>query len=333
MLTEYSLHGWRHNSSVKSLNQPAPRVLSPWLIVSTYSAQVVFVTDRSYRQGQELCTSYGDMDNAKRLFSFGFVTLTQPARSPHSSPVDTLPLPTEAFCDVSLALASSDALRFFKEGVLHEHARAGDGASSLMTAVFPMTPDRPFVWQLVEGPAQSFVEAVMPVLRLLTLTVEDFAGLEAFRGSCEPHRGDLAPGGLDGGCEPGVGDHQADSFPVLAAGKGSRVLERLGDRLSLENEREALRLLREHCSSRFRAIHLTSRDVEALREAAKKSNEAETFVASAPRSLLCSTVRVGEAMAWYALLEVCISRAEGVACRQSGQTWSSWVFDSCTSRE
>ena len=291
---------------------------------------MVFVADRSYHPGQEICTSYGDMDNAKRLFSFGFVTLHQPAQRSQPSPVDQLPLPTEAFCDISFGLASSDVLRSFKEGVLREHWRTGDGASSL-SAVFPLTPDRPFVWQLVEGPALSFVEDVMPVLRLVALTFEEFAREEAFGGFCQPRQGDLATSDLDGDFESAVVDHRVDTFPVLAAGKGARVLERLGGRLSPENEREALHLLRERCSGRLREIRPTSRDVATLREAVKESNGDETFAASAPRSLLCATVRVGEAIAWHALLEVCRSRTGDGARRRSGHTWASWVSESCES--
>lgn len=293
--------------------------------------QMVFVADRSYRPGQEICTSYGDMDNAKRLFSFGFVTLSQPAQRPPSSAADTLPLPTEAFCDVSFDLASSDPLRSFKEGVLREHGeRTGDGASpSSLSAMFPLTPRRPFVWQLVEGPARSFVEAAMPVLRLAALTPEEFAGDEAFRDSCQPRRGDLATTGVGSGLESGGVGLRVDAFPALAPGDGSRVMERLAGRFSLENEREALRLLKELCLSRLRAVRPTLRDVEALRETVRESSEGETFAASAPRSLLCATVRVGEAIAWHALLEVSISGTEGCACQHSGQTWASWVSESC----
>lgn len=39
--------------------------------------QVVLSVDRAYQIGEQVCTTYGDMDNAKRLFSFGFVTLTR----------------------------------------------------------------------------------------------------------------------------------------------------------------------------------------------------------------------------------------------------------------
>lgn len=303
----------------------APVTSSPLLVCVTNSTQVVFVADRNYRPGQEICTSYGDMDNAKRLFSFGFVTLNKPVPS-----VDPLPLPTEAFCDVSFDLASSGALRSFKEGVLREHGRTGDGPSSL-SAVFPLTPSRPFVWQLVEGPARSFVEAMLPILRLIALTFEEFSGEETFGDLCQPRRGDLTTTDLGGSFESGVVGHRIDAFPVLAAGKGGRVLERLVGRFSLENEREALRLLRERCSSRLRAIRPTLRDVEALREGVKEANEAETFAASAPRSLLCATVRVGEAIAWHALLEACNSRAEGCASQHTGQTWDSWVSESCES--
>eukprot|EP00752_Nemacystus_decipiens_P012235 g10844.t1 len=294
--------------------------------------EVVFVADRSYHPGQEICTTYGDMDNAKRLFSFGFVTLHQPAQRSQPSPVDQLALPTEAFCDISFDLASSgDALRSFKEGVLREHGRTGDGASAL-SAVFPLTPDRPLVWQLVEGPAQAFVAAAMPVVRLVALTVEEFAREEAFWDFCQqPRRGDLAAAAFDKSVESGLVDGRVGTFPTLAAGKGSRVLERLGGRLSPENEREAMRLLRERCSSRLRETRPTSRDVAALREAFKESNGAETFAASAPRSLLCATVRVGEAIAWHALLEVCGGGTGAAAPERSELTWASWIAESCES--
>lgn len=276
-------------------------------------AQVVFAADRSYRAGQEICTSYGDMDNAKRLFSFGFVTLRQPARHSQSRLVDTLPLPTEAFCDISFDSAPSDALCCFKKAVLREHGLTRDG-TPLLSAMFPLTPCRPFVRQLVGGPARSFVDDIMPILRLVALTFEEFAGEEDFEDVCKLSRGDLAPADLD-------------ASPILAAGRGIRVLKRLGRRFSDENERVALGLLRERCSDRLQAVHPSLRDVEALREGARESSEAETFSASAPLSLLCATVRVGEAIAWHALLEVCNSRrAEGCASQRTGETWASWVL-------
>lgn len=172
----------------------------------------------------------------------------------------------------------------------------------------------------------------MPILRLVALTVDDFTRDEPFGDLCQPAGGDLATADVLGSSlESGMADQQVDALPALAAGQGIRVLERLGDRFSLENEREALRLLRECCSRRLQAIRPTSRDVEALRDVAKESNGAATFVACVPRPLLCATVRVGEAIAWHALLEVCNSRAEGGACKRSGQTWASWVCESCES--
>ncbi len=298
------------------------------------------MADRRYEPGQEVCTSYGDMDNAKRLFSFGFVTLTltltRPAQRPDSSPADTLALPTEAFCDVSFDLASADALRAFKEGVLR--GRGGEeGVSSSLSAsaLFPLTPACPYVSQLVEGPARSFVESVMPVLRLLALTGEEFSREEAFRDCCQPKlsQESMISPGVENGLEGSAVDHRVDAVPVLAAGKGSRVLARLGSRFSLENEREALRLLEERCSSRLRKIGLAWRDAEALRQAVGESNEAGTFAASAPRALLCAAVRVGEAIAWHSIREACTTRSadwDDYAQQQhEGQTWASWVAESC----
>lgn len=290
--------------------------------------QVVLVADRAYRPGQEISTSYGDMDNAKRLFSFGFVTLNQPAQRTQLCPTDNFPLPTEAFCDLAFDLASTDALRIFKEGVLHELGRqAEDGVSSLLDlgVVFPLTPCRPFVSQLVEGPARLFLESIMPVLRLVALIPQDLASEDLALGDlCQPRQGSPTTAGLDNSFESRVVDDWSDVFPVLTAGKGSQVLARLGSRFSLENEHEALRLLAEQCSEKLKTIDLSLHDVEALREGTSISNESTTFAASAPRSLLCATVRVAEAIAWHALLEVCNNREGGYS---KMQTWRSWVSD------
>lgn len=292
------------------------------------------MADRSYRPGQEVCTSYGDMDNAKRLFSFGFVTLTRPTQRPDSSPADTLALPTEAFCDVTFDLASADSLRAFKESVLRERGGAEEVSSSLSaSALFPLTPACPYVSQLVEGPARSFVESVMPVLRLVALTGEEFSREEAFGDCCQPSQESMITPGFENSLEGSAVNHLVDAAPVLVPGKGSRVLARLGSPFSLENEREALRLLEERCSSGLWKIGLAWRDVEALRQAVGESNEAETFAASAPRALLCAAVRVGEAIAWHAILEACTTRItdlDGCARqRHEGQTWGSWVSESC----
>lgn len=294
----------------------------------------MFAADRAYAPGEEISTSYGDMDNAKRLFSFGFVTLNQPARRSQPSPTDNFPLPTEAFCDVTFGVASTDALRIFKEGVLHElGVEAEDGVSSLLnfSVALPLTTScHPFVSQLVEGPARLFVESIMPVLRLVSLVPQEFSSEELALGDlCQPRRGSPTNSGLDHSFESGVFVDRADAFPVLTAGKGNLVLERLGSRCSLENERKALRLLAELCSKKLQTIDLSLHDVEALREGARESNESTMFAASAPRSLLCATVRVAEAIAWYALLEACNNREEGCVTQHIQQTWASWVSERC----
>lgn len=61
--------------------------------------------DRSYRPGQQVYTTYGDMDNAKRLFSFGFVTLTLPRASDESATTVQSPAFTTRNSDVEVGLA------------------------------------------------------------------------------------------------------------------------------------------------------------------------------------------------------------------------------------
>lgn len=294
-----------------------------------FHPQVVFVADRAYRRGQEISTSYGDMDNAKRLFSFGFVTLNQPAQQTHLSPVNNFPLPTEAFCDIAFDMASTDALRIFKEGVLLELEREQEnGVSSILnlSVVLPLMPWRPFVSQLIEGPARRYVESIMPVLRLVALAPQEFNSEELAMGDlCQQRRGSSTTSALDNSVESGVVDGRLDVVPALTPGKGNQVLARLGSRCSSENERKALRLLTEQCSRKLQEIDLSEHDVEAFREVATESNESTTFAASAPRSLLCATVRVAEAIAWHALLEACNNREEGCGYEHNKQTLTSWV--------
>ncbi|CAM9292438.1 unnamed protein product [Ectocarpus sp. 8 AP-2014] len=290
--------------------------------VFTGSDEVVFLADRTYRPGEEVCTTYGDMDNAKRLFSFGFVTLKQHAAQPSQRhPAgNMIPLPTEAFCDVELTIAATDALRVLKEAVLRD-CRAGDDVSSpSLSAMFPLTP---FVSQLVEGPARLFVESVLPVLRLVALTPEELTGGEAFGDACDTRSvfGTIF--------ESRMTDTSSDKGPVLAAGKGRQVLAHLGSRLSLQNEQQALRLLAEQCRTRLRSFNLTFGDVEALRAVADNSHESKTFAAGGPRSLLCATVRVGEAIAWYSLLKACAEKMEGCTGVREEQTWASWTLEHC----
>lgn len=233
-------------------------------------------------------------------------------------------------------MASTDPLRIFKEGVIHElGVEAEDGVSSLLNfsvALSLTTPCHPVVSQLVEGPARLFVESIMPVVRLVALVPQEFFSQELALGDlCQPRRGSpTAAAGSDHSFESGVVDDRGDAFfPVLKVGKGNQVLERLGSRCSLDNDREALHLLAELCTKKLQTIDLSLHDVEALREVARESNESATFAASAPRSLLCATVRVAEAIAWHALLEACNKRGEGYPCQRIEQTWTSWVSKRC----
>lgn len=292
------------------------------------------MSDRSYSPGQEVCTTYGDMDNAKRLFSFGFVTLAQHGQSSVSLS-DRLSLPTESFCDVAFPVASTDRLLDFKESVIQECGREAD--DGLLGAVFPLTPSRPLVSQLVDGPALSFVESAMPVLRLAALTAEEFRS-EALGDLCVWRKGAVAEEDRGNGAESrpritGIAvqsSGQACTFPaVVVPGRGDEVLARLRARVSFDNDREALRLLSEQCCARLIEIGLTCDDVEALRKVSVgegEGNGSDSFSASKPRRLLCAAVRVGEAIAWHALLEAC-GRVRGVGMYAEEQTWASWVFE------
>lgn len=293
------------------------------------------MSDRRYLPGQEVCTTYGDMDNAKRLFSFGFVTLSQHGQ-PSVSLSDRLSLPTESFCDVTFPVVSTDPLLDFKESVIREcGCEAEDGLSSL-GAVFPLTPSHPLVSQLVDGPAKSFVASAMPVLRLAALTADEFRS-EALGDLCLWRTGAEAAAAeeeedprITGTAAHAQSSGQACTFPAaVLPGRGEEVLARLHARVSLDNDREALRLLSGQCSSRLKGIDLGCNDVEALRKASAgkgEGNGSESFAASEPRRLLCAAVRVGEAVAWHALLEAC-TRVRGVASPAEEQTWASWVCE------
>ncbi|CAM9722641.1 unnamed protein product [Scytosiphon promiscuus] len=294
--------------------------------VFTGADEVVFVADRSYEPGQEVCTSYGaDMDNAKRLFSFGFITLhPPPERLPRSSSKEaSFPLPTEAFCDVFFTVASMDVLRTLKEDVLEEFGRqAGDGGfARKRSAMFPLTPRRQSVSQLLEGPVRSFVESVLPALRLVAMTPDQLNHEVTPSTAASVSGSDRIVRGVLG--------HQVDAFRGPRAVQSGQILERLGRCLSPENERDALRLLEEQCSAHLEAIDLTSSDVDALKEAVSESCEAGAFTASGPRSLLAATVRVGEAIAWGSLREACTGRTYGRDGVREEKTWFAWVLELC----
>lgn len=296
------------------------------------------MSDRSYFPGQEVCTTYGDMDNAKRLFSFGFVTLSQHGQR-SVSPSDRLSLPTESFCDVSFPAVATDHLLDFKQSVIQECGGEAEDGLSLLGAVFPLTPSHPLVSQLVGGPARSFVESAMPVLRLAALTTEEFRS-EALGDLCLWRKGAAAEEDRENGTDslPRIADTaahvqssgQACTFPAaVLPGRGDEVLARLRARVSLGNDREALRLLSEQCCSRLKGIGLSCNDVEALREASAGQgggSGSNSFAASKPRRLLCAAVRVGEAVAWHALREACAC-VRGVAAPAEEQTWASWVCE------
>lgn len=296
------------------------------------------MSDRRYSPGQEVCTTYGDMDNAKRLFSFGFVTLAQHGRWSASSVSDRLALPTESFCDIAFPVLATDPLLDFKESIIRECGREAEDGISSLSAVFLLTPSRPLVSQLVGDQARSFVESAMPVLRLAALTTEEFRS-EALGDLClwrtdtaaEEDRGNGTDNWplINGVAARSSG--QACVFPTaVLPGRGDEVLARFRARVSLSNDREALRLLSEQCCERLKGIDLNSDDVEALRKASARKRDGDgsdnSFTASKPRRLLCAAVRVGEAIAWHALLEAC-TRMTVVCVPAEEQTWASWVWE------
>lgn len=286
------------------------------------------------------------MDNAKRLFSFGFVTLNRPEKR-SSSVHDALSLPTEGFCDIFFPLDDADPLRNFKESVLRQHLGQHEVDAPRLEAVFPLTPRRPLVSQLVDGPARSFVESAMPLLRLIALTPEEFR--------CEVLRDDSqCRQDSQHICTPDVAAYDTDSvqecgwvlaeeaqtcdppglYPVLAAEGGMEVLERLAGSVSQENERKARHCLAGQCSSRLEEIDLNPSDAEALNVAAREGLDTQSpnFTVTRPRRLLCAAVRVGEAIASYALLEAIACNIDSIVdIGSEGKTWVSWVLENCQS--
>lgn len=305
--------------------------------------QVVFSADRGYRPGQEVCTTYGDMDNAKRLFSFGFVTLHRPEKMGSSFVHDALSLPTEAFCDIVFPLDAADPLRNFKESVLRQHLRQNEDDAPRLEAVFPLTPRRPLVSQLVNGPARSFLESSMPLLRLVALTPEEISR-EVLSDACQfrqdspkTYTSDVAAHSINSiqecGCIPTEETQACDppeQHPVLADGEGEKILAWLAKSVSPENEREARRCLARQCSANLQATRLHPSDVESLTEAAREGLDMQSpkFTVTRPRRLLCAAVRVGEAIASYALLEACACTDDSIVDTENeGKTWFSWVLD------
>ncbi|CAM9109403.1 unnamed protein product [Hapterophycus canaliculatus] len=296
--------------------------------VFTGSDEVVFVADRSYRPGQEIFTSYGaDMDNAKRLFSFGFVTLHLPTGRPQSLTDAVFPFPTEAFCDVCLTVSSADVLHTLKLEILQEFERRnGDGGSSRRrSAVFPLAPYCQSFSELVEGPVGSFVESILPALRLGTMTPEQFYRGVAHYSQDVP----AAPNSDSDRNGKRMFDCRGDVISRHLPENISDILKRLEGSVSPGNDRKALRLLQKQCSARLSAINLSLGDLDALKKAVGESSEAGTFAASEPRSLLTATVRVGEAMAWHALLVACTDRMGACVGVREDKALCTWISELC----
>lgn len=300
--------------------------------------QVVLTADRGYRPGQEVCTSYGDaMDNAKRLFSFGFVSLSGPC----SLYGEKIRLPNEAFCDVEFLVDPSDPLRTLKEDALRRFLGTEDGILHV-GAVFRFEPCRQHISQIVDGIANSFVGSILPILRFAALTSHDlmrFDVADLLGGSCECVADDLTVRGavnhghmlLDSsGMDCVSARLPADVVSALVPRDMDKVFLCLKCSVSQENERNAMGLLSEQCLKRLNGIGLHLRDLEALREAADHGHDSEKITVSKPRCLLVAAVRVGEAMAWHALLEAVKKRKRPDATTiEGGETWVSWISEQC----
>lgn len=285
---------------------------------------MVLTADRGYRPGEEVCASYGDaMDNAKRLFSFGFVSLSEPCCSRSGGKIR---LPNEAFCDVEFPIDASDPLRTFKEDVLRRFLGTEDDILHV-GAVFCLEPCRPHISQIVNGLANLFLGSILPLLRLAALTSHDLM------------RPNVAEFSIDDLTVGGVVNHDRMLLDSSGMGTGlaplmlvprymEEVLLCLKCPVSQENERNALRLLSDQCLKRLDAIGLRSEDFEALREAADQGHDSEKITVSKPRCLLVAAVRVGEAMAWHALLEAANKRKRlDATIIEGGETWASWISE------
>lgn len=290
--------------------------------------QVVLTTDRSYKAGQQLCTSYGQMDNAKRLFSFGFVTLTIMSNSPPDQPPAALP--TEAYCDVVLPLQTADHLYPFKAHVLQTKFGKRKGTFQL-SAVFRLSPGPPSVRELVDGQARLFVESSMPLLRLMALSNEDLK-LGDLRGAADGFVCPPRAHAFEIHEEVAESTTREDRSLKLEATveqdhATTELLRRLQRPVSDTNEERALDILTEECESALRKIKLCTQDVALLERVARQSKSRASSAVSGMQSrpVLSATVRVAESIAWLAILEA--------GCRVRRSPPKTWVSDSCSEEE
>lgn len=297
---------------------------------------MVLTSDREYRAGQQFCASYGQMDNAKRLFSFGFVTVSLPAAT-RACPPEALALPTEAYCDVRFLVSAKDPLHALKTAVFESKVTEKRGGIPHLTAIFCLGPRRPPVKELVEGPVRSFVDTAMPLLRVAALRPEDLdsgvlelAGVWRVRDSFVPGGKRLADPELLGdwsttwvsmeneafgrgrgsaSCLGKAGERAeeltASDRPGLSEQEATRLLQEMRQPSSEEHEDRSLRFLVDQCEENLSKIRLSARDIARLRAGGETAwgHAAGTFSVSRPSSALCAIVRVAEAMAWLALLE------------------------------
>ncbi|CAM9931585.1 unnamed protein product [Discosporangium mesarthrocarpum] len=310
--------------------------------IFTGSNEVVLTTDRVYHPYQQVFTSYGDMDNVKRLFSFGYVMLTLPpkggvkveedgggsasrqrekARDLIVAPshVHKMALPLDATCEVSLPLLPSDPLVAAKSNALDLGGITGDGhkegKARVMTACFDLA-HRPPLEALVAGPGGVFVEALMPILRVLVLKPEDFAvdGLRALVNVSESRTGGRGRGTGEEASMKGMAMPTVHKLPAFMGGlhlvgkdQAKMLLTLLQRPVSEELELRALSFLSAQCREKLQSLHLSPGDLVELESVETRGKDEQSVLSvTRPRSLLCATARVGEAIAWKVILEACL---------------------------
>ncbi|CAM9300969.1 unnamed protein product [Choristocarpus tenellus] len=309
--------------------------------------EVVLTTDRRYSTDQQVFTTYGDMDNAKRLFSFGYVVLTLPPEPFWGGSNvgwyglradEAMALPVDATCEVSLSLSNSDPLFALKEEVLSLPVMSAY-QGGVSTASLDLR-HRPLPSVLVEGPADALIEAVLPFLCLIALESSDLEyvvggewgqggdlgstdGLRSTRSkrsevesSREELKGDRRKSECSG-CERRVLERRASSPEKgLAAKVALMCLSKInpvqGEEQLPSNkvELKALQIFYTLCYEELQGLKLSSSDMSALLELARteKGSDQGAICLTHPRRLLCVTIRVGEAIAWSVLLEACTRR-------------------------
>lgn len=220
-------------------------------------------------------------------------------------------VPTEAYCDIALPVHPDDPLCSLKTEVLHFFSKkCGDHDMGYICAVFPL--DRishgpSFLERIVHQHARPFLESVLPLLRLVTLTLEDVMDSDLAdvcrigKLSAEPSRDtesnsicsqasverrcefpnrptadvneDVMPEIVETHCVPEIALRPPSITKEGNEKMSSRLLARLERPVSDDSERRAVRLLREQCSDHLEAIGINFPDIDALMRVGREGDE------------------------------------------------------------